>query len=333
MKKLISITAAITALIIFTSCANTVPTIVFSSEETMVQPGLTTELTLSVIFSDDAQNLEPSRKDLKTFGSADPVIKLSNPGVKLLSVNSSTSKSGIEARIILLASDELLSGSSASIDAEWAGCSAAATVYVKKKPSARIDSAGVVTDPAAYDVFVNKQRRLPADYIPPDLVRVEVPTILTFEEVNHLRRAASDALSSLVATAEAEQGYELLARSGYRSYATQVSLYQMNVREHGEDYASRFSAQPGTSEHQSGLAMDVSSPVVNYQLVQEFGETDEGIWLADNAHRFGFIIRYMQGKEEITGYSYEPWHLRYLGTELATEIYSHGLTLEEYFTE
>ena len=189
----------------------------------------------------------------------------------------------------------------------------------------------MVTDPAAIDVFVNKQRRMPADYVPEDLVRVEVPTILVFEEVNHLRRAASDALSAMFAAAEAEQGYELLARSGYRSYKTQVMLYDLNVREHGEDYASRFSAQPGTSEHQSGLAMDISSPVVNYQLEQSFGLTDEGLWTAENAHRFGFIIRYPEGKEEITGYSYEPWHLRYVGEKLAADIFRKKLTLEEYF--
>ena len=88
--------------------------------------------------------------------------------------------------------------------------------------------------------------------------------------------------------------------------------------------------KPGQSEHQSGLAADVSSPSVNYALTESFGKTDEGIWLAQNAHKFGFIIRFPDGKESITGYLYEPWHIRYVGESVATEIYAKDLTLEEY---
>jgi len=179
--------------------------------------------------------------------------------------------------------------------------------------------------------MINKTRRLPADYIPEDLIRVAVPTILSFEEVNHLRKPAADSLRSFFTAAEEEENFILTARSGYRSYNTQVSLFDANVRAHGQDYADKFSAKPGTSEHQSGLAMDITAEVMNYQLEQSFGKTPEGRWTAENAHRFGFIIRYPEGKEKITGYAYEPWHLRYVGKALASEIYSGSLTLEEYY--
>ena len=320
------------------SCADKrIPVLIFGLEEYTVGPGKTVELSLSVLFLDDSSDIDsgnysrtPGRSDLKNF-SVEPVISVSHPGFKILSVNTSLEDSGIGAEIIIRVPEDSLSGSSAKVLADWAGFQAETAVTVKKNPADYIDSEGVVTDPAAYDVFVNKERRMPADYIPADLVRVEVPTILSFEEVNHLRQAASDALSAMFAAAEEEQGFELLARSGYRSYNTQVSLYDLNVREYGEDYARRISARPGTSEHQSGLAMDISSPSVNYQLTEDFGDTDEGRWVAENAHRFGFILRYMKGREQITGYDYEPWHLRFVGIDLAAEIYSGDLTLEEYF--
>jgi D-alanyl-D-alanine carboxypeptidase len=102
------------------------------------------------------------------------------------------------------------------------------------------------------------------------------------------------------------------------------------AKQRGEEVANKTTAYPGQSEHQTGLAMDVSSASVNYQLLESFGETTEGIWLAENAPDFGFIIRYPKGKEEITGYSYEPWHLRYLGIETALQVSARGITYEEY---
>ena len=304
------------------------PLLSISPENPVAGPGQTSEIILSVGFSNT--ETKPSRKTIKTFSEA-PVVSVEPSGFRLLSVIPERDEAGIRARIILRVSEEMLSGETGAIRAEWGGLKANTILAVRKNPEDYINSEGVVTDPAAYDVLVNKERRMPADYIPPDLVRIDVPTILVFEEVNHLRRAASEALSALFAAAEDEQGFELLARSGYRSHKTQVSLYQLNVREYGEQEAARISAQPGTSEHQSGLAMDISSPVVNYQLTKDFGETEEGKWVAENAHRFGFIIRYMKGREEITGYDYEPWHLRYVGTVLAEDIYLKNYTLEEYY--
>ena len=122
----------------------------------------------------------------------------------------------------------------------------------------------------------------------------------------------------------ARSGLSLHIASGYRSYSYQAGLYDRYVRQHGQAAADRFAARPGHSEHQTGLALDVNS------TSGSFGSTPEGRWVRDNAHRFGFVVRYPEGKEHITGYMYEPWHLRHLGTELAATLHSQGLTLEEY---
>lgn len=191
----------------------------------------------------------------------------------------------------------------------------------------------IVENPEAIDVLVNRINNLPDTYVPEDLVTLtEVPTVLTNPEVNQLRLSAYDALKLLFEGAK-EAGFELFARSGYRSYNTQVALYSSYVNNHGQEAADTFSAKPGQSEHQTGLSMDITSESMSYQLSELFGDTDEGKWVSENAHKYGFIIRYPKGKENVTGYMYEPWHIRYLGVELATEVYESGLTLEEYFEQ
>nr|WP_209510524.1 M15 family metallopeptidase [Sedimentibacter acidaminivorans] len=183
-------------------------------------------------------------------------------------------------------------------------------------------------------MVVNKSRNIPSSYIPDDLVPLDdIPKSLQNPEVNQLRKVAYDALKELFAAAKEEQSFDLYARSGYRSYNTQVSLYSSYVSNHGQEAADKFSARPGQSEHQTGLAMDITCPTMNYQLDTTFGDKEEGKWIAENAHKFGFIVRYPKGKEEITGYQYEPWHLRYVGPSLAEEIYKSQLTLEEYFEQ
>ncbi len=331
MKNRLAALSILLLTVSFMSCSDDkVPYLQFDNRDGVIRPGMTAEIVLTVGFEDDTTPLKPGRTLKKQFSEA-PAVSVSDPGFKIVSVKQNISDEVINGTIIIRAGDELISGRSAEISAVWGGLSAGTTLNVKKNPADYLDSDGVVTDPAAYDVLVNKKRMLPGSYIPPDLVRVDVPTILVFEEVNHLRKPASDALNRMFAAAEKEKGFSLLARSGYRSYKTQVSLYDQNVAEYGAEYASRISAKPGTSEHQSGLVMDISSPVVNYQLTQDFGKTAEGKWVAENAHRFGFILRYPEGKEEVTGYTYEPWHLRWVGEELAGKIYAEGLTLEEYF--
>ena len=134
---------------------------------------------------------------------------------------------------------------------------------------------------------------------------------------------ANNALKSMFAGASKE-GVSLWVTSGYRSYETQSTLYNNYVARDGKEEADRYSARAGHSEHQTGLAFDLNS------LEQSFGQTKEGKWLADNCHKYGFIIRYPEGKEEITGYMYEPWHVRYIGVDKATEVYESGLCLEEF---
>ena len=124
--------------------------------------------------------------------------------------------------------------------------------------------------------------------------------------------------------AAANDGISLWIVSGYRSYGTQESIYWRYVSNDGMTEADTYSARPGHSEHQTGLAMDLNS------LYTSFGDTPEGKWLAEHCHEYGFIIRYPKGKQSITGYIYEPWHVRYLGVETATNVYESGLTLEEY---
>lgn len=184
-------------------------------------------------------------------------------------------------------------------------------------------------------VLVNKNYRLPSNYVPNDLVYLNVPLYRedTSNEANYLRKVAADALTSLFTAAKNEKGYELIARSGYRSYKTQVTLYNNYVTTNGQQYADSYSARAGHSEHQTGLTIDITSKSVNEGLVQTFGQSREGAWVADNAHRFGFIIRYLQGRKSETGYEYEPWHLRYVGVEAATYIYENNLILEDYHLE
>lgn len=181
-----------------------------------------------------------------------------------------------------------------------------------------------------YLVLVNKQRNLPADYTPQDLVIPEVPFSFTQDlPKKYMRVDAARALERMFQQAKAD-GIKLVGISGYRSYQTQKDIFTYNVKRKGEEEANKTSARPGQSEHQTGLAMDVSSAGVNYTLSEKFGQTIEGQWLAANAPNFGFIIRYPKDKTHITGYNYEPWHVRYVGIEHALKITNLDITLEEY---
>jgi D-alanyl-D-alanine carboxypeptidase len=196
-----------------------------------------------------------------------------------------------------------------------------------------IDAQAVVTNSEAMTVIVNKQRSLPEGYEPDDLVEPNVP--FSFDgphEKRHMRKEAAEALEKLFAGAKADD-IELRAVSGYRSYQRQVSIYNNNVKTKGQEYTDRVSSVPGHSEHQTGLAIDVSSPSVGNAIEEVFGTSKEGQWLAEHAAEYGFIIRYPKGEEAITGYVYEPWHIRYVGTDLAPDVVKSGLTLEEYFDE
>ncbi|UOQ92720.1 M15 family metallopeptidase [Halobacillus shinanisalinarum] len=203
----------------------------------------------------------------------------------------------------------------------------------QEKESEKKDSDGltIVNEPKSIQVVVNKQRKLPEGYKPPDLVVPDVPFYFNeFHPKKQMREEAAHALEALFAGAK-KNGIDLVAASGYRSYERQKSIYEQNVAERGEEEANQFSAKPGTSEHQTGLAMDVTSAQVAFKLKQSFRQTNEGEWLANHAHEYGFVIRYLEGKSDITGYSYEPWHLRYVGKDISTNIHNQGETLEEFF--
>ena len=191
-----------------------------------------------------------------------------------------------------------------------------------------------VSNPDSMLVLVNKNYALNEDYEPSDLV---LPNVLSTgynpNQNIYLRKEAAIHLEQLFYAAQNEAGLTLLARSGYRSYQTQISLYDRYVSQNGTEKADTFSARAGHSEHQTGLAMDVTADSVNRQLVTDFGLTPEGIWLKENAHRFGYIIRYLEGREDETGYQYEPWHIRYVGVEAATEIYENNWILEQYLNK
>jgi len=187
------------------------------------------------------------------------------------------------------------------------------------------------TDAESIGVIVNPNYKLPDNYEPKDLVYPDVR--FTFNEKiekRMMREEAASALETMFEAAEVD-GIYLAGVSAYRSHSTQTALFNRYVERDGLEKAKTYSAEPGTSEHETGLAIDVSGSDGKCAAQDCFGETVEAVWLENNAAKFGFIIRYPEGKQDITGYKYEPWHLRYVGVEIAEQIAAQGLTLEEYY--
>jgi zinc D-Ala-D-Ala carboxypeptidase len=191
-------------------------------------------------------------------------------------------------------------------------------------PPASVDTfdraAHSIDDPASIWVVVDKLRPLnPQDYEPADLV--DVPVEHTWEPL--LRQEASDAVVAMFQAAADEAGLALASNSAYRSYSAQEAVYD------GDDLTT---ARPGFSEHQTGLAIDIGAASGECSLATCFADTPEGAWLRDNAWRFGFILRYPPDQTPVTGYEFEPWHYRYVGVDLATEMRETGIpTLEQFF--
>jgi len=163
---------------------------------------------------------------------------------------------------------------------------------------------------------VDKTRALPADYEPDDLMFVPAEWLMPGSGGLQVRKEAYDALSDLMEAAS-EDGIDLRARSAYRSYSEQQWTYSYWVGVLGEAQASRESARPGHSEHQLGTTIDFASAENGYELVESFGATTEGLWLAQHAVEFGFALSYPPDGEAVTGYISEPWHYRYIGVEAA----------------
>lgn len=183
----------------------------------------------------------------------------------------------------------------------------------------------VIADGDYLLALVTKSTKLKSDYVPSDLRRI--PDYMNPSYEMYLREEPLDKLEALWRAAS-EDGVNLAIRSAYRSYATQKYIFADFASRHGEEEANRFSARPGQSEHQLGTTIDFGGTSVDFSAA--FGDTDQGRWLAENAHKFGFALSYPQGKEHVTGYIYEPWHYRYIGVRYASEWKRSGLTLKEY---
>jgi zinc D-Ala-D-Ala carboxypeptidase len=194
-----------------------------------------------------------------------------------------------------------------------------------------VDGKQVIQNPANILALVNKEFAL-GEYKPEDLVRPNVPFVFGNQELEkaYIREEAARALEQMFAAAKSQQIF-LTAISGYRSYEYQEMLLNREIEQFGKEKAVMAVAPPGQSEHQSGLAMDISSKSNEFQVNIEFGQTKEGKWLAENAYKYGFILRYPEDKVDITKYQYEPWHFRYVGSEAAKVIHENDWTLEEYF--
>lgn len=178
-------------------------------------------------------------------------------------------------------------------------------------------------------LIANKKNPLPEGYVPSDLVDIDVPKRA---DDLQLRQEAHEALKEMIKQAEKE-GVNPIVLSAYRSYQDQEIIYQQYAREYGKEKADTFSARAGYSDHQTGLTIDFVNYNLNYDLKEEFEKTEEGKWLLQHSYEYGFILRYPKGKEDITGYIYEPWHYRYIGKEYAKKIHDQGedCTYEEYF--
>ncbi|MEC0270973.1 M15 family metallopeptidase [Paenibacillus anseongense] len=197
-------------------------------------------------------------------------------------------------------------------------------------PKPKPPAVQVVANPTSTAVLVNKSFSLPNPYTPKDLVEPNVDFIFPeHSEKRYMRKEAAGALEKLFKAANAD-GLPLAGVSAYRSFETQKYLFNQYVEKDGEEKANKYSAKPGQSEHQTGLAIDVAGDDGKCAAADCFAATKEAKWLINHAADWGFIIRYPKGKEEITGYQYEPWHIRYVGVDMAKEIATHGTTLEEY---
>lgn len=225
----------------------------------------------------------------------------------------------------------------------------AANAANEKPPAAKTVKPAITTSPAPADfnkslysiddpvspwAVINKRRPLqPKTYVPTDLIvaNVQLRSNITSNE-RQLRSVTAEALRRLADAAKAD-GLTVTLQSGYRSYDFQANLYNRYVSQQGQAVADTQSARAGHSEHQTGLALDVggtTSPACNLETC--FAISPEGKWITLNAYKYGFIIRYPAGKTSVTGYMYEPWHLRYVGTELSMELRAKSdLTMEEFF--
>ncbi len=216
-----------------------------------------------------------------------------------------------------------------SVDSETAGIS------VEEQKNTRSKAAQKQLDQDIEDgylVLVNKENYLPSDYIPEDLEGLKYFAKDRSPDARFLRKTAAEHFHEMVEAAQ-EEDIDIVSTTAYRSYEFQKNLYTSYVKTKGQEAADKVSAKPGSSEHQTGLVADLSTSEINYVNGLAFGTSAAGKWIAEHCWEYGFIVRYPDGLESITGYTYEPWHVRYVGNVAAREINEENITLEEYIEE
>jgi len=187
----------------------------------------------------------------------------------------------------------------------------------------------LIKEPSSDLVLLNKSNYLSRNYVPKNLIEADLPKSRYMELPAHVALKAKEMFD-----AAKNAGHNLYFASGYRSYNYQETIFNRRVSRVGFESAAKVIAVPGQSEHQTGLAIDITTSEMNYGLTQDFDQTEAFQWLMDHSYKYGFILSYPKGKEALTGYIYEPWHYRYIGdVEMAKEIMTKGLVLEEYLTD
>ena len=192
--------------------------------------------------------------------------------------------------------------------------------------SSTLNTAAPQHDASGFLYLVNRQWLVSESYVPASLREANVQG-----SVRRLRPEAAAALEEMYAACKEETGITLISVSGYRSYGSQKNIYARKLQSVKGNVAKaqEYVAPPGTSEHNTGLVMDVGQKNKSH-LNEKFRDTEGGAWCRENCWRFGFILRYDEGWEEITGYSFEPWHFRYVGKDLARRIHESRLPLESW---
>lgn len=186
------------------------------------------------------------------------------------------------------------------------------------------------TSPTTYTnkdyILVNKYLYLKSNYIPNNLEKIDNKYA---KNGMKLVKSAKDMFEKMYYDAK-KDGYSIRIVSSYRNYNYQKNLYNNYLKKEGKEKADTYSARPGFSEHQTGLCIDIDDKKYSYE---EFNKSKSYKWMIDNSYKYGFIERYPKGKEKITGYTYEPWHYRYVGTDIAKFIHDNNITFDEYYAK
>ncbi|MBS5113294.1 MAG: M15 family metallopeptidase [Coprobacillus cateniformis] len=192
----------------------------------------------------------------------------------------------------------------------------------------KVNQTYIVNEPESLTLLIKKGFQLPESYIPSDLKDVNIPIAKDCEN-KQLRKDAAQSLEKM-SQAALKENLHLALNSGYRSFQQQKAIYDDYFQKYDAKTAAGLVALPGSSEHQLGLSVDLTSQSVIDGKWRFFGDTPEYKWVIENAHHYGFILRYPQNKSNITGTTNEPWHFRYVGLEVAKIIYENNWTLEDY---